>query len=207
MTVTDHPAELQLLALVEGELSPGEAGVLAEHVAGCAACRAAVEAQRGARALLRAAPPVAPLTSQQVGDLVWALPSHARPLPRWRRRPTLAWPARPIFVLAPVGAAAVAVVLAITLSGGSGRAPAPETLAAPPAAAAAAAAKALPPADASPLLRRVRGPVAQVVAFLKARGIAVLVEEGRLVVRTADAERVRQALVGRPAGPVEVIAR
>ncbi len=203
MTVADHPAELELLALVEGELSPGEAGVLAEHVAGCAACRAAVEAQRGARALLRAAPPVAPLTSQQVGDLVRALPAHARPLPRWRRRPALAWPARPIFVLAPAAAAAVAVVLAITLSGGSGRAPAPATLAAPPPVAAAKA----PPADAAPLLGRVRGPVAQVVAFLRARDLAVLVEEGRVVVRRADAERVRQALDGRPAGPVEVIAR
>ena len=227
MTVADHPAELQLLALVEGELSRGEERVLEEHVAACAACWAAVEAQRGARALLRAAPAVAPLLPQQVRDLVRALPAHPRPLSWWRGRPAVAWRPKPVFLLAPAGAVAAAVVLAVFLSSGPGRAPAPEVLGTPPAGALKAAsapttatraaratgapkagvATAATPADASPLVGRVGGPAAQVVAVLKARGIAARLEAGRVVVSRADGRRAREALAGRPAGPVEVVTR
>lgn len=237
--MVNHPADLELLALVEGELSRAEAGVLEAHLAACADCRVAVEAQRGARALLRAAPPVTPLAPQQVRDLVRALPPHPRPSPWWSRRPTVVWRLRPVHVLAPAGAAAVAVVLAISLSGGSEPAPAPEALGGPPPAAlskeaptgasagastgaSAATAKAATPAaatpkapaatsltqaDASVLLGRVEGPAARVVAFLKARGIAARVVDGRVTVRKTDGQRARKALASRPAGPVEVVSR
>ena len=42
MTMAAHPLELELLALVEGDLGRSETGALEEHVAGCLACSAAV---------------------------------------------------------------------------------------------------------------------------------------------------------------------
>ena len=158
MTVARHPAELELLALVEGELARGAARAVEEHLGACAACRSAVEAQRVVRAVLRGAPAVPPLAPQELQALVRSLPAHPRPTPWWRTRPAL--------VGAPaLGLAVAAVAVVISLSNGTSE-PRPTVLAAAPTAAAGAqagpsaqaapaaggapAAKAAPPASATP---------------------------------------------------------
>ena len=54
-----HLAQEAITALVDGELSSGPAGRAARHLAGCAQCRMAVQAQREAKEALHetAAPP------------------------------------------------------------------------------------------------------------------------------------------------------
>jgi anti-sigma factor RsiW len=47
-----HLAQEAIAALVDGELTAGPAGRAARHLAGCASCRMAVEAQREAKAAL-----------------------------------------------------------------------------------------------------------------------------------------------------------
>ena len=67
MTMADHPAELRLLAFVEDELGAADAAAVAGHVEGCAQCRAAVETQRAARTVLRAAPVVMRREVEEMG--------------------------------------------------------------------------------------------------------------------------------------------
>ncbi len=212
MTVARHPAELELLALVEGELSRGAAQVVEEHLGACAACRAAVEAQRAARALLRAAPAVPPLAPQEVQALVRALPAHARPTPWWRSRPVL--------VGAPaLGLAVAAAAVVISLSNGTPESR-PTALEAAAPATGAPSAKAVPPAAAragygvpdaatgpGALLGAVAGTPARVVALLRARGIVATARDGQVLVREADGPRARAALATLPSGPVRVLVR
>ena len=245
MTVAGHPAELELLALVEGELSRGAARAVEQHLGACATCRTAVETQQAMRAVLRGAPAGFTLAPEEVRALVRALPAHPlsvhpRPAPWWRRRPAL--------VLAPAfGLAVAAVAAVISLSNGTPE-PRPTALKAAPTAAAGApagpstqaapsarvapSAKAAPPANGAPsaratppataggaagaavaatgpgaLLAAVAGTPAQVVAFLRARGIVATVQAAQVLVREADGPRARAALAGRPSGPVRVLVR
>ncbi len=54
-----HLAQEAIAALVDGELSGGAAGRASRHLAGCAQCRMAVQAQREAKAALQAPEDVA----------------------------------------------------------------------------------------------------------------------------------------------------
>ena len=209
MTMAGHPAELELLALVEGELSRSEVEVVAAHLAACAVCRRAAEAQRGTRALLRGAPAVPPLAPQQVRDLVRALPAHPRPRPWWRRRAAL--------VLTPALGLAIAVAVVVSLSSGT-RQPQPSAVEAAPTVGAAAQAApsarqapatAVPYGDAGRLrpLTAVAGTPGRVIAFLLARGIVATVQDGQVLVREADGPRARAALAILPSGPVRVLVR
>ena len=202
MTVARHPAELELLALVEGELSRGTARAVEEHLGACAACRSAVAAQRAVRAVLRGAPAVPPLAPQELQALVRSLPAHPRP----------------------TGLAAAPTAAAGAQAGPSAQAA--------PAAGGAPAAKAAPPASATPsakaaspdtvrgasgtahaaigpgaLLGAVAGSPARVVALLRARGIATTTRDGQVLVREADGPRARAALAALPSGPVRVLVR
>ena len=216
MTVARHPAELELFALVEGELSRGAARAVEAHLGTCAACRGAAEAQRSTRALLRDAPAISPLAAQQVQALVRALPAHPRSAPWWRSRPAL--------VLTPALGLAVAVVaVVLSLSSGTRQSQPTAVEAAPTAAVGAQAgpsAKAAPEATqraaaVAPDARRgpgsplasVAGTPAQTVAFLRARGIVATAKDGQVLVREADGPRARAALAILPSGPVRVLVR
>ena len=200
-----HPAELELLALVEGELTRGETRIAEAHLATCAVCRAAVEAQRGMRALLRGAPAVLPLAPLHLPDLVRALPARPRPTPWWRSRPVL--------VLTPSLGLAVAVAVVVSLSSGTRQPLQRSAVEAAPtagvAAQAAPSAKVVPHADAGRPgpLAAVAGTPARVIAFLLARGIVATVRDGQVLVREADGRRARAALATLPSGPVRVLVR
>jgi len=56
---TAHPGDL-LSALVDGELTPGEAAGVRAHLEGCSECRRELRVIGEARTLLRALPPVDP---------------------------------------------------------------------------------------------------------------------------------------------------
>ena len=211
MTMTAHPLELELLALVEGDLGRSETRALEEHLAGCLACSAAVAQQRATRELLRAAPAVE-LSQVDVRRLVRALPAHPpRPLPWWRRPVAL--------VAAPsLGIAAAAVAVALSLSGGGGggggggRGTVPGGDTAQPSALAAKVAGTSARAERAPraatvLLRAVAGTVAAVSGRLAAAGVVATVEDGAVVVLRADAAKARKALASLPAGPVRVLLR
>lgn len=193
--VDGHPAELDLLALVEGDSVQAEARAVEAHLAGCAECRAALEAQRMARALLRAAQLVE-LPAASVRELVRSLPAHPQPLAWWRKRPAL--------VLVPaLGVAAAAAAVALTVGGG-GKVPPPAALSK---AAAAAKAPVASTAVSLPLVRSVAGSAASVVALLELRGIAATVVDGSVVVRRADRARALAALKPLAAGQLRVVAR
>ena len=205
MTMAAHPLELELLALVEGDLGRSETGALEEHVAGCLACSAAVAQQRAARELLRAAPPVE-LRQVDVRRLVQALPAHPpRPLP-WLRR-------RVVLVAVPsLGMAAAAVAVALSLSGGGGGSTVPGGGSALPSALAAKVTGTSARAEAAPLaapvlLRAVAGTAASVSGRLAAAGVVATIEDGSVVVLRADAAKARRTLALLPAGPVRVLLR
>ena len=221
MTMAEHPAELELLSLVEGELSRSEARALEAHLATCGVCRRAVEAQRGTRMLLRGAPAVPPLAPQQVRDLVRALPAHPRPRPWWRRRAAL--------VLTPAFGLAIAAAVVVALSNGTRQ---PQPSAVEPAPTVGAAARAAPSAQLAPSasvgpsaqlapattapygdagrlrpLATVAGTPGRVIAFLRALGIVATMHDGQVLVRGADGPRARAALAILPSGPVRVLVR
>ena len=205
MTMAAHPLELELLALVEGDLGRSETRALAEHLAECLACSAAVAQQRATRELLRAAPAVE-LRQLDVRRLVQALPAHPpRPLPWWRRRVAL--------VAAPsLGIAAAAAAVALSLSGGGGGTTVPGGGAAQPSALAAKVAGTSARAEVTPLaatvlLRAVAGTAAAVSDRLAAAGVVATVEDGSVVVLRADAAKARKTLASLPAGPVRVLLR
>lgn len=207
MTMAGHPLELELLALVEGDLGRSETRALEEHLAGCLACSAAVAQQRATRELLRAAPAVE-LRQVDVRRLVQALPAHpARPLPWWRRR--IALVAVPSLGIA---AAAAAVALSLSGGGGGGGGTVPGSGAAQPSALAAkvtgtSARAERAPRAATVLLRAVAGTAAAVSGRLAAAGVVATVEDGAVVVLRADAAKARRTLASLPAGPVRVLLR
>ena len=205
MTMAAHPLELELLALVEGDLGRSETRALEEHLAGCLACSAAVAQQRATRELLRAAPAVE-LRQVDVRRLVQALPAQPpRSLPWWRRRVAL--------VAAPsLGIAAAAAAIALSLSGGGGGGTVPGGGAAQPSALAAKVAGTSARAEVTPraatvLLRAVAGTAAAVSDRLAAAGVVATVEDGAVVVLRADAAKARKTLASLPAGPVRVLLR
>jgi len=100
-----HPGDL-LSAYLDGELTAGRRGEVDAHLAGCAACRAELDATAAARTAVRSLPVLEP-PAHLLPEA--AEPAAVRGRPRWR----LAWAA----------AAVVAVLTGIGLITGGDAAP------------------------------------------------------------------------------------
>jgi len=204
-----HPDELELLSYVEEELPADARRDVVEHLVACRACAESVRRLEAGRDALRAAPPLE-LPEERRREALGGLPERRDP---WRPfRPVR----RAILVAAPVAAAAafvgVFVFAAVQLGGGSeDDADSGEAAQVEDAAGGGADAESAQDAQTSvqplreqgPPVVSVAGPPAEVVRVLRREGIAAEVVEGA-VVADARAGEVITALMGRPAGPVEV---
>jgi hypothetical protein len=105
----------RLLDLAYGELSPRDAREVEEHAAACEACRAELAAMRGTRRVM-AALPVEPAPERGERILVAAAREAVRARPPRRPWPRWLW-------AAPVAAASLAAVVALSLRLGAVRPP------------------------------------------------------------------------------------
>jgi hypothetical protein len=206
-----HPDEHALLDYVDGERDPA----VAEHVESCAPCAERVRLLEAAREALRSAP-LLELGEERRKAMVAALPER-RDL--WR-------PLRGRLGSAAAAAAALVLVAGIvalaTLAGGGGRSDDEGAsgggAAAPPAlesgggetqggetqgSATTGTRAAL---DAAAPVRRVQGPVEEVIRLLRGHGIPAVRRDGS-VVAVGDGDEVLATLAGRPRGRVAVYVR
>lgn len=202
-----HPDELELLEFVEEELVEPRKAAVAEHVAACSRCAESVRQLETARYVLRAAP-LLELPGETREAALAALPE--RSVRRgWSWRPRLAVPA--IAATAAVAAVVAGVVLTGGLDREEGRQSAEvATLEAGQDAGAAAGQEESATTDMSRALAddevaSVEGPPREVARALRRQGFDARVVDSTVLVQDAEAEEVRRALVGRPAGPVPVI--
>ena len=202
-----HPDDLELLELVEEEMAEPRKAAVAEHVAACSRCASAVRQLETARYALRSAP-LLELPDETREAALAALPE--RSVRRgWSWRPRLVVPA-----LAATAAVA-AIVAGVVLSGDFDRdegsqAAEVATLQAGQDAGAAAPEESATETDMSRALldneaASVEGPPREVARMLRRQGFDARVVDSTVLVQDAEAEEVRRALVGRPAGPVPVI--
>ena len=201
-----HPDELELLEFVEEELVEPRKAAVAEHVAACSRCAESVRQLETARYALRAAP-LLELPEETREAALAALPE--RSVRRgWSWRPRLAVPA--IAATAAVAAVVAGVVLTGGLDREDGRQSAEvATLEAGQDAGAAAGQEESATTDMSRALAddevaSVEGPPREVARALRRQGFDARVVDSTVLVQDAEAEEVRRALVGRPAGPVPV---
>lgn len=201
-----HPDELELLEFVEEELVEPRKAAVAEHVAACSRCAESVRQLETARYALRAAP-LLELPGETREAALAALPE--RSVRRgWSWRPRLAVPA------IAATAAVAAVVAGVVLTGGFDREEGRQsaevaTLEAGQDAGAAAGQEESATTDMSRALAddevaSVEGPPREVARALRRQGFDARVVDSTVLVQDAEAEEVRRALVGRPAGPVPV---
>jgi anti-sigma factor RsiW len=205
-----HPGDLELLEFVEEELTEPRKAAVAEHVAACSRCAEAVRQLETARYALRSAP-LLELPDETREAALAALPE--RSVRRgWSWRPRLVVPA--IAATAAVTAVVAAVVLTADFDRDEGsQAAEVATLseaAGQDAAGAGAPEESATETDMSRALldnaaASVEGPPREVARLLRRQGFDARVVESTVLVRDAEAEEVRRALVGRPAGPVPVI--
>ena len=203
-----HPDELELLEFVEEELVEPRKAAVAEHVAACSRCAESVRQLETARYALRSAP-LLELPGETREAALAALPE--RSVRRgWSWRPRLAVPA------IAATAAVAAVVAGVVLTGGFDREEGRQsaevaTLEAGQDAGAAAGQEESATTDMSRALSdieaaaSVEGPPREVARLLRRQGFDARVVDSTVLVQDAEAEEVRRALVGRPAGPVPVI--
>ena len=204
-----HPDELELLEFVEEELIEPRKAALAEHVAACSRCAESVRQLETARYALGSAP-LLELPGETREAALAALPE--RSVRRgWSWRPRLAVPA------IAATAAVAAVVAGVVLTGGfdreEGRQSA-EVATLSEEAGQDAAGAAAPEESATTDMSRalldneaasVEGPPREVARMLRRQGFDARDVDSTVLVQDAEAEEVRRALVGRPAGPVPVI--
>jgi hypothetical protein len=210
---SQHPSEIELLELVEGELDAEAESTVRAHLVSCDACASDVERLERARGVLRASP-IVELPPGRLEELLERLPAQEREAGELRglvrsRRRLLA-------VLAPAAAALVAVVAVVSTTGG-GEGPAEEAAplqATADAGAAEAQAEAAPAQGGEESLDQaarapaamVEGPPREVVRALREAGFEAR-QVGRTVEVTGAApEEVARALEGRRDGPVAVFA-
>ena len=202
-----HPDELELLEFVEEELVEPRKAAVGEHVAACSRCAESVRQLETARYALRAAP-LLELPGETREAALAALPE--RSVRRgWSWRPRLAVPA------IAATAAVAAVVAGVVLTGGFDREEGRQsadvaTLEAGQDAGAAAGQEESATTDMSRALAddevaSVEGPPREVARALRRQGFDARIVDSTVLVQDAEAEEVRRALVGRPAGPVPVI--
>ena len=202
-----HPNERELLELVEEELPEPRKAEVAEHVAACSRCAESVRHLETARYALRSAP-VLELPDEAREAALGALPERSV------RR---GWSWRPRLVVPALAAAAVAAVVAgVVLTGDFDRDEASEAggaAALTEEAAGQDADGAAAPEAATTEMRAlsentvasVEGPPREVARLLRRQGFDARIVDATVQVRDAEAEDVRRALAGRPAGPVPVI--
>jgi anti-sigma factor RsiW len=203
-----HPDERELLELVEEELPEPRKAAVAEHVAACSRCAESIRQLETARYALRSAPLIE-LPEETRKAALAALPERSV------RR---GWSWRPRLVVPALAAAAVAAVVAgVVLTGDFDREQASEAGGAAEALTEGAgqdADGAAAPEAATTDMRAlsdiepaasVEGPPQDVARLLRSQGFDARVVDSTVLVRDAEAEEVRRALVGRPAGPVPVI--
>ena len=112
MTMQEHPSEIELLELVEGDLDDAERGAIEAHLAGCVTCAAARAELEQSRGVLRSLP-LLELPPKRRALIFDSLPRQDRDRSGWRSPKRLALVAVPV-------AAAVAAVVAISVSRGGG---------------------------------------------------------------------------------------
>jgi anti-sigma factor RsiW len=209
MMAREHPDDLTLLAYVERELGAAERGTLAAHVAACPACAEAVRRLQTAREALRSSP-LLELPDERRSALYRRLPERKERfgfLEPFRHGLGRAVPAL-------VGLVLIAGIIALATQGGGGD---DEEGAAPALEAGGGEAEreaeegadtelAAPPGGREDLVRRVRGPAAQIAERLRLAGVRAVVRDGSVVARGHPAE-VRALLKERPRGRVAVYAR
>jgi hypothetical protein len=212
MMAGQHPNDLTLLAYVERELGAAERGTLAAHIAACPACAETVRRLQTARETLRAAP-LLELPEARRRALYRRLPERKERfgfLEPFRHGLGRAVPALAALVLI-AGIIALATQAgggddeegggdaALEAGGGEAEQEADEG--------AETAPELLAPQDArEDLVRRVRGPAAEVAERLRFAGVRAVVRDGSVVARGDPAE-VRALLKERPRGRVAVYAR
>jgi hypothetical protein len=204
VTPTTHPDETQLFAYVEGEpTAPDVAG----HVRDCAVCADRVAELEAGRDALRAAP-LLQLPDRRSRSIFEQLDRSAEERRARVRRLRdgdgwWAWsPKRLVAVLTPI-AAILAVVTVFASTSGTGDDQAGERAAAGSTTAGAADQESALAAPAA--VRSVAGTAGQVARFLQQQGLDAEAVDGRVEVRNAGPERVRQALVGIDDGAVPVV--
>lgn len=203
-----HPDDWELLELVEEELPEPRKAAVAEHVAACSRCAESIRQLETARYALRSAP-LLELPEETRKAALAALPERSV------RR---GWSWRPRLVVPALAAAAVAAVVAgVVLTGDFDREQASEAGGAAEAlteeAGQDAEGGAAPEAATTDMralsdiepAASVEGPPRDVARLLRRQGFDARVVDSTVLVRDAEAEEVRRALVGRPAGPVPVI--
>jgi anti-sigma factor RsiW len=203
-----HPEDLELLEFVEEELTEPRKAAVAEHVAACSRCAEAVRQLETARYALRSAP-LLELPDETREAALAALPE--RSVRRgWSWRPHLVVPA--IAATAAVAAVVAGVVLTGDFDRDKGsQAAEVATLQAGQDDGAAAGQEESATTDMSRALSdidaaaSVEGPPREVARLLRRQGFDAQVVDSTVLVQDAEAEEVRRALVGRPAGPVPVI--
>ena len=200
-----HPDDLELLDLVEGDLSAARAAEVAAHVERCTLCERAVEELQAGRAATHTAARLE--LSPQARDRITEALSGEREHPRksWLER------LRP-----------VAVVLATVLVLGSfvglvaynsSRDPGGDEGSAAEGAADTAAAEdsgggeAAPEAPAEQPAASVAGTPRTVAQALRRDGFDARVTDGRVIVRGASPEAVQESLADRSRGSVQVFVR
>jgi hypothetical protein len=200
-----HPDEHALLAYVDGERDP----VVTEHVEGCPACAEQVRLLEAGRDALRSAP-LLELGEARRRAVLAALPERRERWAPLRAR------------LGPAAAAAAALLLVAgivalaTLPNGGGDNEAGGEAAMPGAAqegGGGGSGGATPSGGetratdlAGAPVRRVQGPVEEVIRLLQSEGIPAVQRDGS-VVAVGDADDVLAALAGRPRGRVAVYVR
>jgi len=228
VTMQEHPSDVELLELVEGDLDEPERAAIETHIATCARCAAAVAELEQAREVLRSAP-LLELPPERRALIFESLPPQEADRSGVRR--FFSSPRRIALVAVPVAAAAIAAAVTISLTGGGGgaeskgerlQAEASRT-AAPPAAeaggTAATTAAAIPaPAPSieaapaktgatetsaapQPTTIRALGAATDVADELERAGIHVDRVLAHKVIVTGDPAAVRAALDGRLSSP------
>jgi hypothetical protein len=200
-----HPADVELLELVEDDLPGERRSAVSAHVAGCARCAESLRLLEVGRAALREAPRLE-LAPERREAIVAGLPQQEPA--RVSRRRLVAVLA---VVVAAAALAAVAVVTGPGIDIGDG-----QEEAAMATEAADAAGEAVPeaaPADeedrssALSQARSVAGPPGDVAEFLRRRGFDARVVGDHVEVRDADPDAVERALADRRPGAVRVVVR
>jgi hypothetical protein len=225
----EHPSEIELLELVEGELDGPEKAAVEAHVTSCLRCAASVAELEQGRAALRGAP-LFELPAERRSAIFASLGAQERD--RSRRLAFLSSPRQLALVAVPV-AAAVATAVTISVTGGNGSPGATDeaaaqplaeehasrTAAAPPAGRAEASTPApsggaaaagttgaaldTAPVTAASAPTRIRalGAATDVADALERAGVHVDRILDRQVEVTGDPDAVRAALAGRLAAP------
>lgn len=201
-----HPDEHALLDYVDGERHPA----VAEHVESCPACVERVRLLEAGREALRSAP-LLELGEERRKAMIAALPERRdlwRPL-RGRLGPAAAAAAALVLV-------AAVVALATLAGGGGGRSDdegaggggaAPQALESGGGETRGTATTGTRATlDVGAPVRRVRGPVEEVVRLLRGHGIPAVRRDGS-VVAVGDRDEVLATLAGRPRGRVAVYVR